>query len=124
MHNILAPITKPTDLNTAPEIGNRPPKLDAIPAGKHEEKPKIQERPQSPTPDQQLKHEHERAQASKSDQQHTSHDDKTKYQPQQVTNAHVAEHKHSLQGKPIIFVGGGPGNSSTATESFANSSFR
>ncbi|CAF1268860.1 unnamed protein product [Adineta ricciae] len=110
MHNILAPITKSTDLNTAPEIDNRPPKLDAIPAGKHEEKPKIQERPQSPTPDQQLKHEQERAQAPKFDQQHTSNDDKAKHQPQQTTNAQVTEHKRSLQGKPIVFVGGGPGS--------------
>lgn len=124
MHNILTPITKSTDLNTVPEIDKRLPKLDAIPVGKRDEKPKVEERPQSPTPAQQLKHEQERAQAPKSDQQYTNDEDKTKHPPQQTANAQATEHKHSLQGKPIIFVGGGPGNSSIAAKLFSNSSFR
>ncbi|UJR33891.1 hypothetical protein I4U23_021311 [Adineta vaga] len=91
MNNTLTRIKNATDSNETslsshlPTDHNRLPKLDAIPVGKREEKPKSEERPQSPTPEQQRKHEQERAQSQ-------------------------LQHKHSLKGKPIIFVGGGPGS--------------
>jgi len=95
MNNILAPIKDTTNTNdtSAPSLSShtelsRPPKLDAILPGKGEEEPKIEDRPQSPTPEQQ--------QQRKVDDQHHITDEEAKA-------------THLLKGKPIIFIGGGPG---------------
>jgi len=60
MNNTLAPIKNSTDAHVTsssssplPIVMSRPPELDVIPPNKREEKPKIEDRPQSPTPDQQ-----------------------------------------------------------------------
>lgn len=111
MNNTLAPIKTSTNVNdtlarsspspppspphSPPTELHRLPKLDAIPSGKHEEEPTIEERPtteerpQSPTPEQQ-------EQRKLENQQHVK-DEENKL-------------KDLLKGKPIIFIGGGPGN--------------
>jgi hypothetical protein len=99
MNNTLAPLKNSTDAHVTsssssplPIVMSRPPKLDVIPPSKQEEKPKIEDRPQSPTPDQQQ-------QRKADDHQHIK-DEETKT-------------KELLKGKPIIFVGGGPGMKQT-----------
>jgi hypothetical protein len=95
MNNTLAPLKNSTNTNvtsvpTPPSSSlhtelSRPPKLDAITPGKREE---IEERPQSPTPEQQQQRKVE-------DHQHIEDEE--------------AKDRNILKGKPIIFVGGGPG---------------
>lgn len=113
---------------------NRPSKLDAIPAGKREEQSLQastyyqQERSQSPIQDQQ---EQEQSQSPIEDQQEQQsksprfvHEEHINERPQSPTpeqqqqrkaddEQHVqkeeAKDKNLLKGKPIIFVGGGPG---------------
>jgi hypothetical protein len=123
MNNTLAPLKNSTNTNvtsvpTPPSSSlhtelSRPPKLDAITPGKREE---IEERPQSPTPEQQQQRKVE-------DHQHIK-DEEAKERPQSPTpeqqqQRKVEDHQHIedeeakdrniLKGKPIIFVGGGPG---------------
>jgi hypothetical protein len=87
MNNILPPITQST--NTAVKASpprslqtelSRPSKTDVTPQTTRQETSKIGDRPSSPTPDQ---------------HRHVDSDDNKK--------------KDLLKGKPIIFVGGGPG---------------
>ncbi|CAF0882370.1 unnamed protein product [Adineta steineri] len=160
MNNNLAPLKNSTDTHNLPSTSNvpkvmsRPPVLDSIPAGKKEEKPKIEDRPQSPTPDQQQQRKNEDAKAK--DQPPTTTDDqqqkKDDHQPvkpeehkltsqapppaatrdqqpvkheenkptsqpppavthdQQPVKHEENKNKDMLKGKPVVFVGGGPGS--------------
>ncbi|CAF4164422.1 unnamed protein product [Rotaria magnacalcarata] len=86
MNNVLLPLKKTTNTDaTSPPFSlhtdlARPPKLDAIPSGKRDEPSKIEDQPQRTT-------------------NHVEHVEN------QATNI-----KELLKGKPIIFVGGGPGS--------------
>ncbi|CAF3901386.1 unnamed protein product [Rotaria sp. Silwood2] len=94
MKNTLVPLKTSTNTNvTSPPSSShteltRPPKLDAIPTGKREETPNIEEHPQSTTPDEQ--------QQKVDDHQHIKSEE--------------VNVKDLVKGKPIIFVGGGPGS--------------
>lgn len=96
MKNNLTPLkpTTQTDETSNLEL-NQKPKLNAIPVGKHDDEkaPSPVERPQSPTPE----------------QQHQRHDE-----DQERVEKQENEAKQSLKGKPIIFVGGGPGTNKNA----------
>jgi hypothetical protein len=127
MKNTLAPITNSTNdtssLSSSSHIlMNRPPKLDVIPPGKREEKPKTEDHPQSPTPDQHQQKIDHHPQSPTLDQQ--EHQQKVEDRPQSPTPAqqeqrkvddqqHIkdeeAHTKDLLKGKPILFISGGPG---------------
>ncbi|CAF4550994.1 unnamed protein product [Rotaria sp. Silwood1] len=102
MNNTLVPLKTSTNTNiTSPPSSfrtemTRSPKLDAIPTGKREERPKIEDLPQSPIPDQQ--------QEKVDDQQQEKVDDHQHIKTEEVNIQDL------LKGKPIIFVGGGPGS--------------
>jgi hypothetical protein len=146
MKNTLAPLKNSTNTNFTSQPSSdlhtelsHAPKLDAIPPGKREEKPKTDDRPQSPTPDQRHHPKiDERPQSPAPDQRHhpkiedrpqspaadQQNHPKIEERPQSPTpdqqqqrktedQQHVEEEesksKDLLKGKPIIFVGGGPG---------------
>ena len=113
MNNTLTPLKTASNPNVAAPTSssphadlNRQTKLDAIQPGKHEEAPKHETRaPPSKT--------EERPPAVKADEQPSA--PKADPQPQhKVEEHHENKHEQSrnkdvLKGKPIIFVGGGPG---------------
>lgn len=86
MNNTLVPLKTTTNTNGTTSSSNaqvelnRTPKLDAISPGKKEEKPKVEDQPPAPK---QIHHQSDDARQEKT--------------------------KSLLKGKPIIFVGGGPG---------------
>jgi hypothetical protein len=135
MYNTLTPIATSTHANgvsstSAPHSTAAPshtPKPDTTPAskrpdpaqrenhpqstssdrrGREEDEHTTQVRPQSPTPEQQRQHEAEKSK----DRPHSPSAD-----PSQGINDHTRvkdeenKRRQSLKGKPIIFVGGGPG---------------
>jgi len=113
MNNTLVPLKHTTNIEdtSSPLISShtlmsRSPKLDVIPPGKREEEePKIEDRPQSPTPEQQEhRHIEERPQSPTPEQQH-----QRKIEDQQHIKNEEVKSKNLLKGKPIIFVSGGPG---------------
>ncbi|CAF0725304.1 unnamed protein product [Rotaria sordida] len=176
MNNTLVPLKTSTNTNvTSPPPSlhtelTRPPKLDAIPTGKREERPKIEDQPpqspipdqlpQSPIPNQQQQKVDDHQQQKVDDHQQQKVDDHQQqkvddhqqqklddhqqqkvddhqqqklddHQQQQVDDdeqqqvdddqqQQVDDHQHIkteevdvkdlLKGKPIIFVGGGPGS--------------
>jgi len=114
MNNILAPLKDTTNINDtlSPSLSshtelNRPAKLDAISPGKREEEPKIEDRPQTPANNQQQQQQvkvDERPQSPTPEQQQ-----QRKIDDQQHITDEEAKEKNLLKGKPIIFIGGGPG---------------
>jgi len=113
MKNTLTPIKNLTNTNdtSSPSLSshtelNRPPKLDSIPPGKREEQPKIEDQPQSPIPDQHQQQENadNRPQSPTPNQQQ-----QRKVDDHQHIKDEQAKTKDLLKGKPIIFIGGGPG---------------
>lgn len=92
MNNTLLPVTTSTNTNGTSTTTfhtelPRPPKLDEIPAGKRDEPPKPVDQSRSIVPIQQERQVHD-------DHHHAEQE---------------ANLKDLLKGKPIIFVGGGPG---------------
>ncbi len=113
MNNILAPLKDTTNINDtlSPSLSShtelsRPAKLDAISPGKREEEPKSEDRPQTPANDQQQQQVKvdERPQSPTPEQQQ-----QRKIDDQQHITDEEAKEKNLLKGKPIIFIGGGPG---------------
>lgn len=122
LKNNLAPLKTTTQANEPLNLDfNQKPKLDAIPAGKHDEKRSpspvqrspspVQrppsppaERPQSPPAERQQSPSTERPQSPTPEQQQ-----QRQTEDQQRVDKEENQVKESLKGKPIIFVGGGPG---------------
>jgi hypothetical protein len=114
MNNILAPLKDTTNINDtlSPSLSShtelsRPAKLDAISPGKREEEPKSEDRPQTPANNQQQQQQvkvDERPQSPTPEQQQ-----QRKIDDQQHITDEEAKEKNLLKGKPIIFIGGGPG---------------
>jgi hypothetical protein len=133
MKNTLAPLKNSTNTNFTSQPSSdlhtelsHAPKLDAIPPGKREEKPKTDDRPQSPTPDQRHHPKIEdRPQSPAADQQNhpkieerpqsptPDQQQQRKTEDQQHVKEEESKSKDLLKGKPIIFVGGGPGMKGT-----------
>jgi hypothetical protein len=113
MKNTLAPLKNLTNTNITSEPSsslhtelNHTPKLDAIPSSQREEKSVIDDRPQSPAPGQRHPSKIEdRPQSPTPEQQ-----EQRKTEDQQHVKDEEDKAKDLLKGKPIIFVGGGPGS--------------
>lgn len=135
MNNILAPLKNSTNNNDTSSHTdfNRSPKLDAITPNKREEEPIIEDGQQSPTPDKKRSPTPEQQRSSTPDKKRSptpEHQEQQEQQldiderpqsptPEQQHQRQVDDHQHVndeetkakelLKGKPIIFVGGGPG---------------
>lgn len=120
MKNTLAPLktsTHANDMSAQPASSssdfNHQPKLDAIPPGKRNEEPQTEARMPSPIQEQEDEHEaniDERPQSPTPEQQHQRHVE----DQQNVVVDEENKTKESLAGKPIIFVGGGPGRAQSS----------
>lgn len=124
LKNNLAPLKTTTQANEPLNLDfNQKPKLDAIPAGKHDEKRSQSpvQRPQSPPAERQQSPPAERQQppsverpqspSTERPQSPTPEQQQQRQtEDQQRVDKEENQVKESLKGKPIIFVGGGPGS--------------